>query len=242
MIEASETLACPSCRAPVFSEPVVVRCGLCGVFQHERCSEKGLRCGATRSCKGKVERLAVARVPHAGPTAGEIAVEVGRLLQQAISPLEAKLVESAQAQAEYQRTTEMLVQSVQQRGEELGTQLTASIASVDETLQTVLRLAREIDKRTLYQVRPLSQKQLDESMSVVSDRVAELSTADNELADARLASIRAELVPDLREAVRAIEACRFDVLLSRHPRPWGSEIDDVLAPPAQVEPPREDVS
>jgi len=242
MIESDENLACSACRKPVFNQPIVMRCGQCGEFQHEACAIKGARCAVSRACKGKVERMAVVRVPHAGPTADEIAAAVDPLIQTAVGPLEAKLDAQSATLTEQQRAAEARVPVAQQELATMGARFDTTMEALDKALQTVLRVARDIDKRTLYQPKPLTQKQLAETVAVVSDRIEELSGAESERAEARLTLLRAQLVPDLRAAVRAIEACRFDVVSVRHPAPWEAAGGDILAPAASSDLPREELS
>jgi len=242
MIQSDENLDCPGCRKPVFTSAVVLRCLKCGEFQHEACTVKQVRCGASHTCKGRVERCAVVRVPHAGPTRDEIVSAVDRLVQNAVGPLEAKLDAQSQTLIEHQKVAETGTQSTQQELATATARFDTAMGTVDKALQTVLRITRDIDKRTLYQPKPLSQQQLEESVAAVSDRMEQLTAVESERAEARLTLLRAQLVPDLRAAVRAIEACRFDVVSVRHPSPWASGDDNVIAPAATIDVPREEMS
>jgi hypothetical protein len=242
MIESDEKLLCPPCRKPVFTDPMVLRCQHCGEFQHEACAAKGGRCGVNESCKGKPERCAVVRVPHAGPTRHEIAASVDDLVQRTIEPLAAKLDAQARTLVEQRRGVETEAQKTREEVGAAGAKLETALGTLDTTLQTILRVSKEIYKRTLYRPKTLNQAQVEKSVEKVADRLEQLAETEGERAVARLALLRAQLVPDLRAAVRAIEACRFDVVSARHPAPWDTSADDVLAPVASTDFPREDVS
>ncbi len=242
MIESDENLQCPACRRPVFTTAVVVRCLQCGEFQHEGCAVKGARCGARSTCKGKIERCTVVRVPHAGPTTEAIAASIDQLVQSALEPLEAKLDAHAGALIEHRKVGDAAAQTTQEELATMRAGFDTATGALDKALQTVLRVTRDIDKRTLYQAKPLSQKQLEDSVAAISDRIDQSSAVEGERAEARMALLRAQLVPDLRAAVRAIEACRFDVVAARHPAPWEAGTDGLLAPAASTDLPREEVS
>jgi len=242
VIASDENLQCPACRKAVFTDPVVMRCLQCGEFQHDSCAGKGSRCGVSATCKGKTERCVVVRVPHAGPTKNEISESIDALVQKALAPLATKLDAQAQTLADQHKVGVAADESAQQELTTLRARSDTALGALEKALQTVLRVTRDIDKRTLYQQKPLSQKQLEESIATIAERIEESTAAEGERLDTRLALLRAQLVPDLRGAVRAIEACRFDVVAARHPAPWETGVQDVLAPVASTDLPREELS